>query len=145
MHAQSSTHRESNMAEPTTTGVAGIFGGKAIWTGAAALGATFVSGVIGAAIIAAFDPPTTRRMLFLQALVAGIASIFFGPLAMIVIDYYADFIDLHESPFYVVIAASAPVMMLIGALSWGAFGALAKFRQLLRDRAADEAAKRLGL
>lgn len=100
------------------------------------LGAAGVAGLVGGAIMAAVDPPQTRRELFLQAAAAGVASIFFGPAAVRVADYYVDFVSLAGAGAEDYLTWAVPVYFLVGALAWGAFGALAKFRRTVADKGA---------
>lgn len=101
------------------------------------LGAALGVGVVGAACIAAFDPPKTKRELFTQAASAGAVSILFGNAATKLADAWftsLTYDDLH-----------LPVCFLVGALSWGALGALAKLRTMIRERGADAVAGKAGL
>lgn len=101
------------------------------------LGAALGLGVLGAAVMAAFDPPASKKELFLQASTAGVGSVVFGPLGL----------ELAAKYITVVPAESlqVPGLFLVGALSWGAFGALAKLRQKIRDKGADKVAEKVGL
>ncbi len=98
----------------------------------------FVLGALGALVMAAVDPPKDRKALFLHAFVAGVGAAVFGPVAVSVVTgwYPALAGDL---------TLTIPVLFLVGALSWGAFGALARFRKILAERGASAAAGRLGL
>lgn len=82
----------------------------------------------GAALMAVFRPPKTRKEMFLQAVVALGASLLFGGTLA---DYLASvftFINLETSPFGKVIQFQVTVHGLLGALSWGLFGGLAHLR-----------------
>lgn len=107
------------------------------------LGIASVVGVLGALIMAAVDPPQTRREMFLQAVTAGVGSMLFGGPALRVLDYYVDAIDLTHATIGQYIESGVPVYFLIGAFSWGAFGALAKFRKIVREDAAAAIWKRI--
>ena len=102
------------------------------------LGVSIGAGVLGASIMAAMDPPTTKRELFKQAAVAGVGSMVFGPVALTVVSHYAPF--LANS-----LETAVPVYFLVGALAWGVFGAIAKLRVLIRDRAANALAVKFGV
>lgn len=117
----------SNMAAETTAAGAGL-----LWK----LGAGLGIGVLGALVMAAVDPPKTRRALFLQAFVAGAGASVFGPAA---VSLAARVVPLSEAELLI------PVLFLTGALSWGAAAALARFRQLVAERAAAVAADKVGL
>ena len=94
-------------------------------------------GVLGAAIMAAFDPPQSRKELFLHATLAGVGSFVFGPLALMAATKFVTFATPGE--------LLMPVYFLVGALSWGAFGAIAKLRKLISDKGASALADRVGL
>jgi hypothetical protein len=85
-------------------------------------------GGLGGLLIAAFDPPKNRMVLFGQALRA--------------LDYYAAWIDLATPEQW--LEAALPVGFLIGAMSWGLMGALVKLRELIRVRAARSLAEKAG-
>jgi hypothetical protein len=114
--------------EPVSSG---IFAGL-IWK----LGLMAVVGAVGGAIMAAFDPPETRKGLFLQATVAGTGSLVFGDVAHAAATLYLPFASG---------TTLIPSYFLVGALSWGVLGALAKFRKLVSEKAAGAVAKKLGV
>jgi hypothetical protein len=95
------------------------------------------AGLLGALVIAAVDPPQTRRELFMQALVAGGGSMSFGPIAVHVAQHYISWVDFS------LIEYAVPVYFLVGALSWGAAGALAMARKTIREKGADYLIKKL--
>lgn len=101
------------------------------------VGAALGLGVLGAAVMAAFDPPQSRKELFLQAVAAGVGSTVFGPLAVILATKYLSFASAEE--------LTIPVLFLTGALSWGFFGALAKLRKMIAQRGAKIVAGKVGL
>lgn len=80
--------------------------------------------LIGAGVMALMRPPRTRKELFFQALVALAGSLLFGGFAVHAVSYYANWTSLS----YETIGA---IHGLIGALSWGIFGALAILREKL--------------
>lgn len=96
-------------------------------------------GVLGAAAMAAVDKPASRKELFQQAAVAGVSTVIFGPTAVRIADHYADFVDLSTLSGIEVLEWSIPILFLVGALSWGAVGALVTFRRLIRERAGHKA------
>lgn len=95
------------------------------------------AGVLGALVMAAFDPPKTRRDLFIQAAVAGAGSFVFGPAALTLASHALTSVAVAE--------LSVPVYFLVGSLSWGAFAALAKLRTLVAEKGADKVAEKVGL
>jgi len=122
------------MADPASSAAAGVL---------LKVGVAFGAGVAGAAIMAAVDPPATRTEMFAQAACAGVGSMVFGGLAVRLADFYLDAINLAGAPAADYLEVAVPIYFLVGALSWGAFGALAKFRQIVRDKAAAKAASLL--
>lgn len=133
-------HTASNaMSEPASTGLAGALGWKAL-----GLGALIGAGVLGAVVAAVFDPPKDRKTMFKQFAVAGISSLFFGPLALRFIDQWIEWVDFKTMSPVDLLEWSAPVYLLIGALSWGLFGAVVRMRQIIRERGADEVWRRGG-
>lgn len=112
---------------------------------AAGLFGIFSAGVLGAVVIAAVDPPKTRREMFMRALAAGVGSLFFGPVAVRVLDHYTDWVNLATAPTQEVIELVAPVYLVVGCLSWGLFGAIAMLSKILKARGAQALAKRLGV
>lgn len=117
-------------------------------TGAAIGGAKLLSllgvGAAGAIVMAAVEPPQTRRALFVQACVAGFVALLFTPgavRALVAAGWVAPFGGDVERWAEVAL----PCGFLLGALSWGLVGALVKLRAILRDRAADALARRVGV
>jgi hypothetical protein len=129
------------MSEPISGTAAGIFS----WKAALGFSALIGSGVLGGAIMAAFDPPKTRKLLFAQGAAAGIGSLFFGPLATRALDHYADWVTLADATPLEALETAMPVYLLIGTLSWGVFAALAKLREIIRERGAATLAEKLGV
>jgi hypothetical protein len=138
---ESITQGASRMAAEPVSGAAGAaLGWKLL-----GLGTLVGAGVLGAVIMAIFEPPKDKKTMFGQAAVAGIGSLVFGPTAVRVLDYYAAFIDLANATPLEALETAAPVYLLIGAVSWGAFGALAKLREIIRARAAERIAGMAGV
>jgi hypothetical protein len=132
-----------SMSEPTTGAAAGIAAYKAgLFTKlAVALGA----GLIGGLVMAAFDPPKDRKELAKQGAAAGAGGIFFGPIAARWVDHLLPWVDLKSAGAVEYWEFAGPVFFLCGALSWGVFGALARARQIIKDKAADKIAKATGV
>lgn len=112
-----------------------------LWKALASLGA----GVLGAAIMAAVDPPTTRKELFSQAAVAGVGSLVFGPVVLRVVNHFVPFLGTDNKTVWDLFEVAVPVYFLVGAISWGFFGAVAKVRKMIADKAASALAKKLGV
>jgi hypothetical protein len=109
-------------------GALGIFGKVAIIASA---------GLLGAAAMAAFDPPQTKKQLFMQAAIALGCSFMFGPIAVRAADFYFDFINLATITNWVEFMETvAPIYGLVGALSWGFVGLLAALRKLIKEKGA---------
>lgn len=89
---------------------------------------TLLGAVAGAAMMAAFNPPKTRKELFLQASVALGASFLFGDTAVRFADWFFNFIDLTTAPYWDFLQFYVTVHGLLGALSWGLFGGIAAYR-----------------
>ena len=124
------------MTEPTTAIAASAVGAAKSAAGQAAIAKLIAllsllgTGAVGALVMAAVDPPRSRRQLFLQAVVAGVTACYFAAAA-------ARLLGAMEYELQ--------IGFLIGALSWGAVGALVKLRTLIRDRAPDVIAAKAGL
>ena len=78
----------------------------------------FLPALVGAAIMAVFRPPKTRKEMLMQGAVALGCSYLFGNTAFTLVDAW-----LSVGP-----EGKDAVLGLVGALSWGAFGGLAHFR-----------------
>jgi len=128
------------MSEPISGAAAGLIGWKAL-----GFGALIGTGVVGALMMAFFDPPKDRKVMFKQAIVAAVSSLFFGPVAMRVVDHYVGFVDLTQTAGLETLEWAAPVYFLIGAFSWGIFGAAVKLREIIRDRGAQKLAEKAGI
>lgn len=105
----------------------------------------FSAGLLGAACIAAFDPPTSRKQLFTQAAVAGVGSLFFGPVVLATVQHFSTWIVWTSLNMEQSISYAAPVYLVTGGLAWGVFGALARLRKLISERGAQAVAKRMGV
>ena len=101
-------------------------------------------GAIGAVVMAAVEPPKSRRMLFAQAMVAGVMAPIFTPGAVRAL-VSMGWVDLAGAGIERWGEVALPVGFLIGSLSWGAAAALVKLSSILRDRGAGAVAHRLGL
>lgn len=107
-------------------GALGFFGKAAVIAGA---------GLLGAAAMAAFDPPKTKKLLFIQAAIALGCSFMFGPIAVKAADFYFDFINLAGITNWIdFMETVAPIYGLVGALSWGFVGLLASVRKLIQEK-----------
>lgn len=111
--------------EPTTS-VATV----AIWKFGLLKLVGFGSALLGAAMMAIFRPPKTRRELFYQGAVALGASFLFGGTAVQVVATWTGWIVLHSAPFEDVIQFYMAVYGLIGSAAWGVFGGFS----VLRDK-----------
>jgi hypothetical protein len=133
--------RTTHVTEPASTAA----GAAAAWKFGLVhkLAALLAIGGIGGLLIAAFDPPKSRALLFGQAAVAGFMSLLLTPAALRALDYYAVWIDLSSPERW--LEAALPAGFLIGAMSWGLMGALVKLRELIRVRAARSLAGKVGL
>lgn len=109
------------------------------------LGASIGAGVLGAGIMAAVEPPVDRKTLFKQAAVAGIGSMLFGPVAVRICGHFFEFLLLASAQGAAYFEVAVPIYFVVGALSWGIFGAISKIRTLLATRAADALAAKFGL
>jgi hypothetical protein len=88
------------------------------------------SALMGAAMMAVFRPPKSRKELFLQGAVALGTSLMFGGAVVSILDYYLDFINLTTAPMVEIIQFNVAVHGLLGTFAWGLFGGLA----VLRDK-----------
>lgn len=118
---------------------------------AAKLTALIGVGTLSALLIAAIDPaeaiqdPKKRRKLILvQAFAAGIVAPLFTPATVRWIDSMLTWVDTTQS-IEAWAEIALPVGLLWGSLSWGILGAMVKLRQIVRDRAAGELARRVGI
>lgn len=122
--------KASSMAtEPVSSG---IFAGLVV-----KLGFMAAIGAVGGLIISLFDKAESRTERALQAGSAGVASAVFGKAATAVAAAHITSVPKED--------LLIPVCFLVGALSWGVFGALAKLRQAIRDKGASAVTDRIGL
>jgi hypothetical protein len=103
------------------------------------------AGVLGAVFMSFFDPPKDRKTQFLQGFVAGTSSLICSPIVVKLLDHYSDWLDLKNATPFEAFEAAAPVYLVVGALSWGGFAAMAKLRQIIHERGADKVAGKIGL
>lgn len=80
----------------------------------------FLPALIGAGLMAMFRPPKTRKELMMQALVALGCSFLFGNTAFNIVSGWFPAVAGPDG--------KDAILGLVGALSWGAFGGLAHFR-----------------
>lgn len=92
---------------------------------------TLSAALLGAGIMAIFRPPKSRKEVFLQGLVALGTSLLLGDFAVQWADSFFTFIDLSTASYVEAAKFSIAIHGLVGALSWGGFGALAHFRDKL--------------
>lgn len=97
----------------------------------------------GAALMAAFRPPLTRKELFLQAIVALSCSFLFGDTLANMIDYWFDFINKETSTWEAWMQFVITIHGLCGALSWGIFGGIAHLRDKLGKQSIVESIKEI--
>lgn len=116
------------MSEPTTA--AAGFGALI-----AKYGIFAVVAVLGAGLMAALNPPKTKRELFNRALAAFAGSIFLGGFAVQAVAHWLELPPIFD--------LGMAVHFLVGSLSWFGFAALARFASLLRDRGGDALANRV--
>lgn len=83
---------------------------------------TFAAALAGAAVMIVFRPPATRKEMFLQGVIALSASFMFGPFFVKVAQSWTGF-GVED--------VLIPTHALVGALSWGAFGGVAAYRDKL--------------
>lgn len=83
---------------------------------------------LGAALMAAFRPPKSRKELAMHALVAFGCSFLFGDTAVQLADSFFDFINLATADWWSFLQFYITVHGLVGAMSWGLVGGLATFR-----------------
>lgn len=105
----------------TSGGVLGAIIGKAGILKLLGMGAA----AIGAAMMAVFRPPKSRRELFLQGAVALGTSLLFGGSAVKFVDSYFTWIDLTHASFEDVLNINVAVHGLLGSFAWGVFGGAA--------------------
>lgn len=112
---------------------------------AAALVGSAGAAVLGAGLMVMIDPPTTRRGRYLQAFVGSVFGVIGGPIAIIALDHYVDWIDLGNADWKFAVAVAAPMFLITGALGWGVAGAIAHLRRRAAEQGGDAIAHRLGM
>lgn len=113
--------------EPTSSGAIGAL----IWKFGALKLLGLGSALFGAAIMAIFRPPQSRKELMYQAAVALGASLLLGSMAVKALDSWWDWINLSTDPKEDIVQFIAMVHGMIGALAWGIFGGIAVIRDKL--------------
>ena len=100
------------MSEPASAVAAGA---AMAWKSGALgkLAAIFLTGAVGAGVMAALRPVTARQ-LFVQGLVAGVVSVYFT--------------ESVVDEFSVLSGHTLQVAFLLGAMSWGIVGALVRLQ-----------------
>ncbi len=91
---------------------------------------TLGAALAGAAMMAIFRPPKTKREMLYQAAIALGSSFLFGNVFAEMIDYWFDFINMETASLERVVQFQVAVHGLVGAVSWGIFGGVA----VLRDK-----------
>lgn len=91
---------------------------------------TLGAALAGAAMMAAFRPPKSRRELALHAVIALGCSFLFGDTVVKWADSFFEFIDLNTAAYWDFLQFYITVHGLVGAFSWGLMGGIAT----LRDR-----------
>lgn len=112
-------HNEQGMKMSIESGVLGVAITKFGWLKLLTLGYA----VIGAAMMAVFRPPKSRKEMMLQAAVALGSSFLFGDLFIAMANNWINLGDEWRMPIH----------GLIGAFSWGAFGGLAHLRDRVQE------------
>lgn len=109
----------------------------------AKLAVMFGSPAIGAAIIAAYHPPT-RRDTWWQALGAGVGGLIFGPILLKTLVKFVPWLapgaDLFDWLYTV-----APLLFVFGGVFWGAIGALRSLNERIGRKGGAAIAKKVGL
>lgn len=119
---------------------AGIAAKYGLW---AKLAVMFGASAFGAAIIAAYHPPT-RRDTWWQALGAGVGGLIFGPILLKALVKFVPWLapgpDLFDW-----LATVAPCLFIFGGLFWGAIGALRGLQSRIARKGGAALGKRVGL
>jgi hypothetical protein len=91
---------------------------------------TLGAALLGASIMAVFRPPKSRKELFTQGAVALGCSLLFGStIASIGLHY----LPIELTSLEDLLSYNVAINGLVGALSWGAFGGLAHFRDKVQN------------
>lgn len=138
------------MSDPAS-GAGGYMLAKWLWPIAKVLGVP-AAGLVGAMLVAAFDPaeavpdPRQRRKLLAVQYVSALVTCFLFTKPLVRwLDFKCEWFDLQGASIEGWLEIGLPIAFILGALSIGFVGALAKLRVILRDRAADAVAKRFGI
>lgn len=109
----------------------------------AKVAAMFGASALGAAIIAAYHPPT-RSDTWWQALGAGVGGLIFGPILLRVLVKFVPWLapgpDLFEW-----LSLVAPCLFVFGGLFWGAIGALRSLQARIAKKGGAAIGKKVGL
>lgn len=90
--------------------------------------ATLGGALIGASIMALTRPPKSRKEMFYQAATALGCSFLFGDFAVRWAASWFSFISFEKDSWVEILQFYVGVHGLLGAMSWGVFGALANLR-----------------
>jgi len=96
---------------------------------------------IGAAMMAIFRPPKTRKEMFYQGVVALGASLLFGGTIAQAVIHYVPFMDLTTSTFEEYLQYLASIHGAVGAMAWGVFGGFAHWRDKAGSQSITETIK----
>lgn len=103
----------------------------------------FASPAIGAAIIAAYHPPT-RRDTWWQALGAGVGGLIFGPILLKTVVQFVPWLapgpDLFDW-----LATVSPLLFIFGGVFWGLIGALRALKARIGAKGGAAIGKKIGL
>lgn len=109
----------------------------------AKVAAMFGASALGAAIIAAYHPPT-RRDTWWQALGAGFGGLIFGPVLLKTLVKFVPWLapgpDLFDW-----LATVSPCLFVFGGLFWGAIGALRSLQARIAKKGGAAIGKKVGL
>ena len=78
--------------------------------------------------MAMFRPPKTKKETLYYGVAALGASLLFGGTMVKLLDHYLEWINLAASSFEDIVQFNITVHGLVGATSWGLFGAIASLR-----------------
>lgn len=101
---------------------------------------TLGAAAAGAALMAIFRPPQSRKEVFYQGLVALGSSLLFGNTIAQALSSSFDFLN-QTGTFEDHVQYLVSVHALVGALSWGVFGGLAHFRDKVYSQSIDKTIK----
>lgn len=139
-----------SMTEPVSGAAGGAVIAKWLWLPLAKLFGVSAAALIGALLVAAFDPaeavpdPVKRRKLLFAQYTAGLTVAWmFTPATTRWIDHVADW--FNPVTVWDWLEVALPVGFLYGGLAIGLIGALVRLRVLIRDRGATALAGRLGM